>query len=151
MESGEQCHDLPMTDPRAQSRSRPWLAWLAGTLVAFGVATTVSAYPFLLAFARDLPGIRAEPAGAAPGPIPVNCSNEVGEPVVKFREAVSSDATATVHRQIGAEVVGNVQGTHLQWVRALGYSDEALIRAYQNRPEIEWVRPAPNRLKESSH
>ena len=87
----------------------------------------------------------------APGPIPVNCSNEVGEPVVKFRDAVSSDATATVHRQIGAEVVGNVQGTHLQWVRALGYSDEALIRAYQNRPEIEWVRPAPNRLKESSH
>ena len=119
--------------------------------VTSGVAIAVSAYPFLLAFARDLPGIRAEPAGAALGPIPVNCSNEVGEAVVKFRDAVTSDAIATVHRQIGAEVVGNVQGTHLQWVRARGYSDEALIRAYQKCPAIEWVRPAPNRLKESSH
>ena len=89
-----------------------------------------------------LGGIAADPATAA---ISAGCAEEVGEAVVKFRDGVSSDAIAAIQKQVGAEVIRKLQD-NIRWVRARGYSDETLIRAYRDRKEVEWVQPAPNRM-----
>jgi hypothetical protein len=122
-----------MTVPGTRSTSLRRLAGVAAIVVTGAVAI---GWLFL-------DEIRPE---SAPAAIAATCADDVGEAMVKFRDSVSSDAIAAIHKQVGAEVIRSLQD-NIQWVRAHGYCDESLIRAYRDRKEVEWVQPAPNRMK----
>ena len=81
-----------------------------------------------------------------PHQLPAAC-NGVGEAFVKFRDSVSPSEIESIHKQIGSEVIETVQGSHIQWVRARTLCDAELMRAFRDRPEVDWVQRAPNRMQ----